>query len=207
MSKSPTKRRPQTLANLLDAALEVFAERSFYGASIEDICDRAGYTRGAFYSNFSSKEELFLALFDRHNQQVLDELEEVVTRAEHAADPAEVVAKWTSGRDAAERRWYLVSAEFSLFAARNPDTAARLAQHAAQVRARIVRLLEVLFERRGARSQVDLDLVARLAVAIREGGILQSPAEPEELPAGELERRFLPLILRVIAAEHQGKPK
>jgi AcrR family transcriptional regulator len=44
------------------AASEVFAESGFDGASVEAICERAGFTRGAFYSNFASKEELFFGL-------------------------------------------------------------------------------------------------------------------------------------------------
>ena len=51
-----------TRAALIDAAAQVFAERGFTGASVEAIAARAGYTRGAFYSNFESKEELFAEL-------------------------------------------------------------------------------------------------------------------------------------------------
>jgi AcrR family transcriptional regulator len=51
-------RRQATRERVLEAAGEVFAERGFHGASVEDICERAGFTRGAFYSNFSSKDDL-----------------------------------------------------------------------------------------------------------------------------------------------------
>jgi len=57
-----TRRRENTRARLLEAAAEVFAEIGLEGASVEAICDRAGFTRGAFYSNFESKDELFLQL-------------------------------------------------------------------------------------------------------------------------------------------------
>ena len=56
------ERRAQTRAALLDAAARVFVERGFAGASVEAIAVEAGYTRGAFYSNFASKDELFVAL-------------------------------------------------------------------------------------------------------------------------------------------------
>jgi AcrR family transcriptional regulator len=56
------ERRAQTRAALLDAAARVFVERGFAGASVEAIAAEAGYTRGAFYSNFATKEELFVAL-------------------------------------------------------------------------------------------------------------------------------------------------
>lgn len=62
MTTPVTKRRENTRARLLDAAAQVFAEVGLEGASVEAICERAGFTRGAFYSNFESKDELFLKL-------------------------------------------------------------------------------------------------------------------------------------------------
>ncbi|MDX6506352.1 MAG: hypothetical protein QOG06_996 [Gaiellaceae bacterium] len=59
------ERRAQTRQALLDAAAELVAERGFHAASVELIAQRAGYTRGAFYSNFSSKEELFAELLQQ----------------------------------------------------------------------------------------------------------------------------------------------
>lgn len=70
-----TARRERTRQRLLDAAAEVFAEVGLDAASVEAVCERAGFTRGAFYSNFSSKDELFLELA----QQVSDEKLSIVT--------------------------------------------------------------------------------------------------------------------------------
>ena len=61
----PRRRREETVERLLDAALETFAEIGFAAASVEDICRRGGFTRGAFYSSFRTKDELFEALFVR----------------------------------------------------------------------------------------------------------------------------------------------
>lgn len=60
-----TRSRVNTRARLLDAASQVFAEVGLDGASVEAVCERAGFTRGAFYSNFESKDELFLMLCGR----------------------------------------------------------------------------------------------------------------------------------------------
>ncbi|MGH8975530.1 MAG: TetR family transcriptional regulator, partial [Acidimicrobiia bacterium] len=56
--------RAQTRARLLESAAALFAERGFHGTSVEDIAERAGFSRGAFYSNFEHKADLFLALLD-----------------------------------------------------------------------------------------------------------------------------------------------
>ena len=56
-------RKERTRADLVAAAREVFMRRGFHGASLEEISDHAGYTKGAVYSNFAGKDELFLAVF------------------------------------------------------------------------------------------------------------------------------------------------
>ena len=66
---APTEsaRRQKTRARLLDAAFEIFADKGVHASSVEMITEAAGFTRGAFYSNFSTKEELFFALMEREN--------------------------------------------------------------------------------------------------------------------------------------------
>lgn len=78
--RPPSQRREQTRARLLDAAHEVFSEVGMDAASVEAICERAGFTRGAFYSNFETKDELFLALVTRLSDAKLDAVESRVQR-------------------------------------------------------------------------------------------------------------------------------
>ncbi|WP_374999543.1 TetR/AcrR family transcriptional regulator [Aeromicrobium sp. CTD01-1L150] len=76
-----TRRRATTRERLLDAGRDLLAREGIHGASVEHICEHAGYTRGAFYSNFSSKDELVLALFER-------EFADLMRRLEVAVDPS-----------------------------------------------------------------------------------------------------------------------
>lgn len=80
-----TRRRQNTRARLLDAAHEVFGEVGMDAASVEAICERAGFTRGAFYSNFESKEDLFLALITQLSEGKLDEVAARVRELDPAA--------------------------------------------------------------------------------------------------------------------------
>ena len=200
-----TKRRPQTLARLLDAALEAFAENGFGGTRIEDVCDRAGYTRGAFYSNFASKDELFFALFDRHAARVLDRFEKQAAALGEDPVTLDGIAATLAEFDADERTWYLVTTEFTLSAIRDPDAARRLAEHDARLRAEAVRLLGELLTRAGLtlRPGVELETLVRMLIAIREGALAQSYVEPETLPPGTLERRFLPLLLGAVTQDRE----
>lgn len=192
MPKGTTKRRPQTLGRLLDAAFEAFAELGFHAATIPEICRRAGYTHGAFYSNFTSKDELFFALFDRHATKLVERLAGLAAQAD--ARSIDELADLMSQIDDDERAWYLVSTEFTLYAIRDPRAAQRLAEHDAKVRAQVVRVIETMLRRTGRTATVDLDRLARLLIAIREGGLAQSYVEPALLPPGELDRTFLPTL-------------
>ena len=92
--------RERTKARLMRAAYEVFAEVGLDGASVEAICERAGYTRGAFYSNFSTKEELFFELVRAVTDRKLEAVSERVDglRAQDAAlTPNELVQSVLDG--------------------------------------------------------------------------------------------------------------
>jgi AcrR family transcriptional regulator len=62
---SRAERKEMTRELLLDAAIEVFAEKGYHGASLDDVADTAGFTKGAVYSNFTRKSDLFRALLER----------------------------------------------------------------------------------------------------------------------------------------------
>jgi AcrR family transcriptional regulator len=72
---TPERRRERTRNALLDAAAEVFARRGFNGASLDEIAETAGFTRGAIYKHFEGKEDLFFALMDRDNERSLEKFD------------------------------------------------------------------------------------------------------------------------------------
>lgn len=128
----PSARRQETRNRLLDAAAEVFTEEGLQGASVESVCSRAGFTRGAFYSNFSSKEELFLALlgreFDRRAADLESkalELEPELRERVGCISPPEaaqyIVEFFAPSSDATA--WFVLEAEFLLLAMRDPSIA------------------------------------------------------------------------------------
>ena len=95
----------QTRRRLLDAAAEVFAERGFGAAPLEEIAERAGYSRGAVYSNFEDKDDLFLALLARSSDQMVAELDDMldgVTTLAELTGAFEGLGRW-QGMD--RRQW------------------------------------------------------------------------------------------------------
>ena len=125
-------RRQATRARLLEAAAEAFREEGLQGASVEAICTRAGFTRGAFYSNFESKEQLFLALLERefarrtaHLKTQATALEPELRECGPALEPGQVAAYivdfFMPETDATT--WFVLETEFLLLAMRDPSIA------------------------------------------------------------------------------------
>ncbi|MFF8602068.1 TetR/AcrR family transcriptional regulator [Streptomyces sp. NPDC015232] len=204
MPRGVTRRRPHTRAALLRAALETFAEHGFHAASIEQICERAGFTRGAYYSNFAGKDELFLALFDEHGERIVRRLAERIDALAPEDYTLERLAALASRVEPDERDWYLVSTEFTLHAIRDRQAARALAAHDARLRAEIARGIELVVRRSGRELTVDADRFARLVIALREGGLAQSYVEPDALPPGTLEREFLAPLLASVTRTTSG---
>ncbi|SDD79312.1 DNA-binding transcriptional regulator, AcrR family [Actinokineospora iranica] len=128
------ERAAQTKAELLAAAARVFARRGYAGASIADIAEEAGYSHGAVYSNFESKQELFFALFDAST----DDRVEMITAffAQASGTFAERVkaladASTRQVRDDPDR--FLLNLEFSLVAARDPALRERFIERIAAI--------------------------------------------------------------------------
>ncbi|MEU2786521.1 TetR/AcrR family transcriptional regulator [Streptomyces sp. NPDC007110] len=131
-----TRRRVRTRANLLDAAFAVFAAKGFGRVSIEEVCEAAGYSRGAFYSNFGSLDELFFALYRQRADQIADQVAGALAVDGPGLDVPAAVDRVTEVL-LLDRDWLLVKTDFLVHAARDPAVAATLLEHRARLRAAI----------------------------------------------------------------------
>ena len=126
-ASAPSRRRENTRTRLLDAAAQLFAEEGIDASSVEAICERAGFTRGAFYSNFASKEELFLALCERSAETTLTALRERIALLEaHDLDAhmeLHNLVQQVLEIAAQDRLDVLLNAEIRMQALRNADFA------------------------------------------------------------------------------------
>jgi AcrR family transcriptional regulator len=161
MRTAPTRaeRRAQTRADLIDAAERLFSERGFHATSLDVVADHAGYTKGAVYSNFASKEDLFFAVYERrverfvpHAHRTLDESDGVIRLVAEAA-----------GRRDREDGWLAVFLEFWTHVLRHPEHRERFAA----IHARAVSPFVEATERYAEQHEVELPLDARqLSVAL-----------------------------------------
>jgi len=203
MPRGVTKRRPVTVAALLDAALDLFTEQGFGASSIPEICARAGLTKGAFYSNFADKEALFLALFDRQAATRAARVRAMLADTEALAEAVRTgSAPAGMDFDETERRWFLISMEFTLHAIRRPQVAALLADHETRIRSELAGLLTAALESMGRVPLLPVQDLAAMLVAANEGAVVQaltSQAAGRGDTAGPGTRMILALLRQLTA--------
>lgn len=174
MTTTATRSRENTRARLLDAAAQVFAEVGLEGASVETVCERAGFTRGAFYSNFESKDELFLMLAGRVAEQ---RVEAVRARVDEIAadgglvedcDPVDLVQQiMDAGSD--DRLNVMLMSEIRIRALRDAQFgAAYLAQEREMV-ASIATIVSDIVDASSLELRIPADAAARMLMIIWEG--------------------------------------
>jgi AcrR family transcriptional regulator len=178
--KTRAEAREETVARLLDAAWEAFTEEGFAAASVEGIAARAGYTRGAFYSNFADKEAIFLALVDARLAGRVEAVREVMGRSTPVAVFSDLEA-WSAGARV-DDRWITLLAEFRVHALRSPALRERLAERDRAVRALYVEAIEGLFEAVGVRPPANPQLVAVLVEVLDNWFPVVQRTDPEQIP-------------------------
>jgi AcrR family transcriptional regulator len=202
MAAERVRRRPrvETRRDLLDAAARVFARDGFQGASVEAVAEAAGYSRGALYSNFKSKEALFLALWEERIERRRRELREVMQRAgDPAAGIAPVAANVTQALDR-EREWFLLYFEFALHAARDAEFAERFERVREQGLSELADGIAAGLERAGLDSSLDPTDIAVALKALSYGLALERLVNDHAV-SDALLGRAMELIFRGIRAE------
>lgn len=198
----PKRSRAATRERVLDGALAEFAERGFGRSTPERICERAGFTRGAFYSNFSSMDEVFLALWQRQANALVERLRAAVEDVHVDAPPAssgdraftDTVADGLAGLTA-DVSWHVLTAEFSAYAARRPEVARVIVEHRSTMRHALLPMIERVLAAFGRELAVDEDTMGRSVVAAYDGAMAQAMIEPDD-PAPR--RLALELVAAVI---------
>jgi AcrR family transcriptional regulator len=166
--------REQTREKLRQAALNEFAAEGFAGASIDRICETAGFSRGAFYANYASKHELMLELMQELSELEVERWRELISA--HSADRGDFAAS-VAQRFAAlmeETPWALFAVEAQLQARRDPQFASQHLEYMSFVDVSIKALLSMSFQHAGKQLPDDLDLLSRTFYSLSLGLYLSS---------------------------------
>ncbi|MGH9186510.1 MAG: TetR/AcrR family transcriptional regulator [Acidimicrobiales bacterium] len=175
----------RTRVRLLDIAEREFLRRGYGATSLDRIAETAGFSKGAVYGNFAGKEELCLAVVDRHYTAQFGEFTQELAAAEQTIEARlAVFAQWHA-KMLGDHRWRLLFVEFAAHARQNRQLGKQLAQRDRRVRAAIVALLEQQYSQLGLIPPLPLDQVAVVIMAIAGGIALQRALDPE-IPASLL---------------------
>ncbi len=164
------RRRQHTRDLLLDAAEEVFAERGFEGASLDEIAQRAGYTRGAIYKHFSSKADLFLALNTRFNERFLETFVDAVEPGTPIEDvDMATIAKQWHAMQVQDPKVFALGLEFNLFILRHPEERDALRRRRHELAEMIATFIQQEAEHYGEELVMAPITIARLVLATSDG--------------------------------------
>jgi AcrR family transcriptional regulator len=184
MATRQTRKEKQAATRrlLMKAAAKVCAKRGLQQTSIDEVAEEAGYTKGAFYSNFASKEELFLAMLDERFEQRVRDIDAAIA----STDDPEVAAR-RAGDDfqrflAADPEWQRLFFEFAAHAARNPEFREELVTRYRTLRSRIAELLRKRAQELGVEPPIPFDQIALMLFAMGNGFALERLLEPEVVP-------------------------
>jgi len=171
------EKQAQTRECLMHSAAKVFARRGLERASIDEVAEHAGYTKGAFYANFKNKEELFLAMLDERFAKRIEDIERVVASEGSAAQKARRGGDQFTRMLAADPEWERLFFEFSAYAARDEDFREELVTRYRAMRAKIAAALEEDGGEEEHDKPISLDEVALMLCIMGNGFTLEKLLE------------------------------
>lgn len=182
MSRPRTRpTREQTREQLIRAAARAFSKRGIGETSIEDICDEAGYSRGAFYSSFGAKNELVIALLDMHMATSTGSIEKLFANSEDSTDfiaSMESNRRERSGPLDFEDGWKLY-VELLLYAMRDPESRPKIIEHHRSLRDANKQVIEQVIADEGRTYPIAIDDLVSIVVALDIGMSLNQMIDPE----------------------------
>ncbi|KUH97001.1 TetR family transcriptional regulator [Mycolicibacterium acapulense] len=177
------RRLEHTRSLLLDAAENVFAEKGFTAATVDDIAYEAGYTKGAIYKHFATKEELFLAVSDRYWRRYFDNFAEVMSSSKQvgARERDDIAQRWRQLSQDRGAEHAALGHEFTLYLLRNPDARERVVGKRAEVVEALAKFIVDGIDRLGATLVIPPLTFAQVLIATSDAVVLGSELDDVDL--------------------------
>jgi AcrR family transcriptional regulator len=172
--------RDQTRQRLLDAAQKLIAQQGLTGTSVEDIAEAAGYTRGAFYSNFASKRDLFIELLRRDHEQSNDRMAALLD-SDLAVDQLQARAREMYGQLYQDNECFMNWTEARLLAVRDAKFRAKLTALTTEKRGRVAEFIAYFYQRVGTSPPSPPEAMAMGFMSLVEGVKLIMLSSPQEM--------------------------
>jgi AcrR family transcriptional regulator len=191
------EKQASTRAALLDAAADAFTRVGFDAATVDGITEAAGFSRGAFYSNFENKDELFLTLVESRIQTSLHDIATAFQQGATAAERVRAGGQFLDSLVAKDRQWCLLYMEFWARAVRDPKVRRRFAQQYEVWRIGIAELIEGQSRELGIELDAPPRELASVLIALFEGHVLQRLIDTRAFDEGFFTRVLLRFFARM----------
>lgn len=178
------ERKGRTRSELVDAARTVFLRRGFHGASLDEIAEEAGYTKGAVYSNFGGKDDLFLAAFEEHFRRRADAYAQIIFDQEDIEDVYRIIARFWREANEREPEWARLLTEFLVHASRDESLRAAVREVRERALERIADMIDGLADLHGIEFSLPSLEIARGSGALNRGLAIEQLINPDL--AGEM---------------------
>jgi AcrR family transcriptional regulator len=182
---SRPERKERTRTDLVAAARRVFERHGFHRASLEQIAEEAGYTKGAVYSNFAGKDELFLAVLDEHIAERVPVYSEIIRGQRTFEGALRAIARHLVALGEEDPAWTPLLVEFWTHASHHAPLRRAVAERNQRQLHAIGELLDELAARHGMAYRLPTPEFVRGSSALARGMGLERLVEPG-LPLGEL---------------------
>lgn len=194
--------RENTRERLLEAAVEVFVTKGLKRVTVDDLTKAAGFTRGAFYSNFESVDEVFFEVFRASARALLGRARARVELA-HEID-LDFVADLMQAMSA-DRDWLVLQSEFTLLALRDDAARELLNETSGQLRSELAEMILVVLDRLGRRPVLAVDQLAQVVVGLQHqlatAGALGHLDDGDAASNGERNQRLVRQVLVALLTE------
>jgi AcrR family transcriptional regulator len=173
-------RRPaETRASLLRSAAELFCRHGLEGASVDRVAREAGFTKGAFYAHFKSKEELFLVMLEERFGAEIERLDRILAGEREPGEEARDAAQDFLDFVHSDPAWPKLYIEFAAYAARNERFRRQLVSRQRALRGRIVEIYRRWSADFPAEPPLPLEDIAAMTFAMADGFLLDQLIDPE----------------------------
>jgi AcrR family transcriptional regulator len=178
---SRKERQAHTRRRLMRSAASVAAQRGLERASLDAVAEHAGFTKGAVYAHFESKEDLFLAMLDDRFAMHVDAMDQLLASDAEPEDQARVGAANFIELIASDPEWERLFFEFSAYAARNENFRQELVARRRHLQERMAELFRERAEQLGVEPPFPIEEIARMTFAMADGIALQKLLDPESV--------------------------
>ncbi|MFE6509014.1 TetR/AcrR family transcriptional regulator [Nocardioides sp. NPDC057767] len=192
--KAP-RRRTNTRARLLAAAVDVFVERGARRVTVDDLVSAAGYTRGAFYSNFNTVDEVLLEAFKEESERLIEAVRTAVAEHADADSSGSLIGAAFDAVRPMQDRWFVLQSEVVLQSLRDPDARDISSATFTALSEQLVEVVGLALDRLDRTSTMPTDLLAQTLMGVFLHSLTMRTIHPDDPRADRLLEDALPQII------------